>query len=204
MKSAPRFSPPKLKDPRVIVGLILVVGSLVATWAIVSNVAQTITVWAATRPLVSGGTIAQDALAPVEVRLPDASQKYLSTQESSPVGMTVAHAVAEGELIPAKAVVDPSALTGRVIALEIPDSLPQAVRAGALIDVWATDTTSEDARPERVLERITVNAVDKDASGFTSTSNTRLEIFVENDRLDRVLEVVAGEYRISVVAYPGS
>ncbi|WP_050775376.1 SAF domain-containing protein [Brevibacterium mcbrellneri] len=191
-----------MRDPRVLVGIILVIASLLGTWAVITRVANTVTVWAASKPLVSGSTIDQDSLTAVEVRLPDTEDKYVRADQSSPVGMSVTGSVAAGELVPASVLVDPARLDGRVIALDIPGNLPQAVQAGAFVDVWATDTKDEEAQPVEVLSRAHVHAVGRDEGGFTSTAGTRLEIYVPNDKLQQVLEVVATDHRVSIVAYP--
>ena len=202
MKESPRFTLPRMRDPRVLVGIILVIVSLLGTWAVVTRVADTITVWAASKPLASGSTIDQDSLTAVEVRLPDTEEKYVRADQSSPVGMTVTGAVAAGELVPASVLVDPAHLDGRVIALDIPGSLPQAVQTGAFVDVWATDVKDDEAKPIEVLSRAHVHAVGRDEGGFTSTADTRIEIFVPNGKLEHVLEVIATDHRVSIVAYP--
>lgn len=202
MKKAPRFSLPRFRDPRVLVGVVLVIASLLGTWAIVTRVANTVIVWAASKPLVSGSTIDEDSLTPVEVRLPDSEERYVRTDQSSPVGMSVASAVAVGELVPVSALIDPKDLDGRVIALDIPGSLPEVVQAGAFVDIWATDVKNEEARPEEVLQRAYVHSVGRDEGGFTSGTDTRLEVYVPNDKLEHVLHVLAAEHRISVVAFP--
>lgn len=202
MKETPRFTLPRMRDPRVLVGIILVIASLLGTWAVVTRVANTVTVWAASKPLASGSTIDQDSLTAVEVRLPDTEDKYVRADQSSPVGMSVTGSVAAGELVPASVLVDPARLEGRVIALDIPGHLPQTVQVGAFVDVWATDTKEEEAQPIEVLSRAHVHAVGRDEGGFTSTAGTRLEIYVPNDKLQQVLEVVATDHRVSIVAYP--
>lgn len=202
MKETPRFTLPRMRDPRVLVGIILVIASLLGAWAVITRVANTVTVWAASKPLASGSTIDQDSLTAVEVRLPDTEDKYVRTDQSSPVGMSVTGSVAAGELVPASVLVDPARLDGRVIALDIPGNLPQAVQAGAFVDVWATDTKDEETQPVEVLSRAHVHAVGRDEGGFTSTAGTRLEIYVPNDKLQQVLEVVATDHRVSIVAYP--
>lgn len=203
MKNSPRFTPPRLRDPRVLIGFFLVIASLVGTWFVVTRFVNTITVWAANTPLVSGTTIAQDSVSPVEVRLPEGNLKYIPTSENSPIGMTVTSPVAAGELIPASVLTDPESLTGRVVALDITGSLPGNVQSGARIDVWATSVTDDEVTPEEVLTGVYVNSVSRDEGGFTSSTDTRLEVYVPADKIDRVLEVIAGEDRISVVAYPG-
>lgn len=202
MKETPRFTLPRMRDPRVLVGIILVIASLLGTWAVVTRVANTVTVWAASKPLASGSTIDQDSLTAVEVRLPDAEDKYVRADQSSPVGMSVTGSVAVGELLPASVLVDPGRLDGRVIALDIPGSLPQTVQVGVFVDVWATDTKDEEATPVEVLSRAHVHAVGREEGGFTSTTGTRLEIYVPNDKLQQVLDVVATDHRVSIVAYP--
>ena len=203
MQNTPRFRSPRWRDPRVFIGLFLVLASVCGTWFVVRQVADTVTVWAARTALVPGATISEDALSAVEVRLPDDGAGYLPTAESTPVGSTVEQPIGAGELIPSSALTSPDSLDGRVVALSIYGSVPAAVQPGARVDIWAADLDADEPAPVLLLENAAVISVARDEGGFTASTDVKVEVYVPRSRIENVLTAQAGDHRMSVVAMPG-
>ncbi|MCX0276102.1 hypothetical protein NLM24_36635 [Nocardia zapadnayensis] len=200
-RPADRLRAPRLRDPRLVIGALLVLLSVLGTWFVVTRVADTTTVWAAARPLVPGGVLVPDDLVATEIRMSGDPGVYLSADAAIPEGATVLAAVAPGELVPASQLGSPDQLAGRVVALAVPDALPAAVRPGGAVDVWATDPEADPVDPREVLTAVDVIAVDRETGDF-STGDQVIEIFVPNSRLGDVMRALAEDHRISVVAVP--
>lgn len=201
-KRAERLRPPRWRDPKLIIGALIVALSILGTWFVIKQAADTMTVWSASRPLVPGHTIGPDDLTASEVRMSEAAEHYLPTSTEIPAGSTVLAAIAPGELIPASQIGTAEQLAGRIIAVDVPGGLPSQVAAGSTIDLWGTDTRAEDSAPELILSTVAVISVDRDAGGFTGASTSRLEVFVPTADIDTVLAALAGEHHISVAAVP--
>lgn len=201
-KRAERLRPPRWRDPKLIIGALIVAASVLGTWFIVNQAANTMTVWTAARPLVPGHAITADDLSATEVRMSEAEEHYLPTSTEIPAGATVLSSIAPGELIPASQIGTADQLAGRVIALEVPGGLPGQVDAGSTIDLWGTDTRIEDGEPELILSGVAVISVDRDSGGFAGANSNRIEVFVPTDDIDAVLSALAGEHHISVAAVP--
>lgn len=197
----PRFRRPRWRDPRVLIGALLVLASLLGTWFLVRQAAHTTTVWAAAQPLVPGDVISADDLVPVDVRLPDGEQVYIPADTRIPDGSTVMSGVKPGELVPAGSLISPQSMAGRVMALSIADALPAAIGPGSRVDVWAA-ADEDGSKPHQILKAVNVIDVKRDDGGFAGDRGSRLEAFVPSESLSGVLGAIAAEERLAVVSIP--
>lgn len=200
---ARRLSRPRWRDPRLLIGAVLVLASLVATTTLVRAVAETTRVWAAAENLVPGGELTEDVLVPVEVKLPVSADAYIGAASSIEPGTTVRAVVAAGELVPLSSLVAMSDLSGRVVSVDVSSALPAAVAPGSSVDIWATDARAADVeKPDAILEGVDVMSVDRGGRDFTSSGAARIEVFVPDGRIAEVVRAQAAGHHISVVAVP--
>ena len=157
---------------RLWLGLALVVGSMFLGAHLMSRDAPTVTVWQASRDLSAG--VEPRHLQPVTVVLGEVSADYLAVDEQ-PAGR-LRFPIAEGELIPRSALIDPSTEASRIVTIGVdPLHAPIDLVAGDRVDVWSTPedgpmmgpTPSADGRmePILVLENVVVETVSTDAMG---------------------------------------
>lgn len=66
---APRLSKPSWKDPRLLIGILLVLASVAGVVALVGNAARTVPMYAAKDALVVGQSITVDSFTIVQVQL---------------------------------------------------------------------------------------------------------------------------------------
>lgn len=203
-RHAERLRAPRWRDPRLVIGAIIVLLSVLGTWVVVTQVAATTTVWAAARPLVPGSVLSAEDVVATEIRMSGDAAVYLSAEQQIPEGATVLAAVGTGELLPASQLGSPDQLAGRVMALAVPDAVPAAVRAGGKIDVWATDQDADPVDPLEILTAVDVIAVDRESSDFSALAGQRIEIFVPNQHVGAVTRALAAEHHLAVVAVPQS
>lgn len=157
---------------RLWLGLALVVGSMFVGAHLMSQDAPTVTVWQASRDLSAG--VEPMHLQPVTVALGEVSADYLAVDEQ-PVGR-LRFPIAEGELIPRSALIDPSTQASRIVTIGVdPLHAPIDLVAGDRVDVWSTPVDgptmgpapSVDGRmqPFLVLENVVVETVSTDSMG---------------------------------------
>ncbi len=176
-RAGPAASPPARRvrqsswlDLRVILGVVLVLGSVVLGARIVSSADSSVQVWAVSRDLAAGTTLAGDDLRPVRVRLHSDADRYV--RATAPLGgRTLTRPVGAGELLPRAALT--TSPIGRLISLPVPPlHAPDSLRRGQLIDVFATTkstTGTAASNTERVLAGVPVQAVRLPRSGLASS-----------------------------------
>ncbi|OSM44222.1 SAF domain-containing protein [Nesterenkonia sp. PF2B19] len=102
-EAADRLRRPSWKDPRLIVGVLLVVVSMAGVVALVGSQDRTAPVYAADRTISVGEPVSAEDLRVVDVRLDDVSGQYLSADREPPADLQFVSVVEEGELVPARA-----------------------------------------------------------------------------------------------------
>jgi hypothetical protein len=133
---AVRLRRPGWRDPRLLLGVMLVAGSVALGSAVVSGAARTVPVYAAAGPLVPGDPVEADALVVREVRLGEAADGYLRADAALPAGLVAVRTVGAGELVPRAAVADGAALDVRPVAITPDGPLPRGLAEGATVDLW--------------------------------------------------------------------
>lgn len=203
---AGRIAPPRWRDPRVVIGVLLVVASVLGTFFLVRASAETVGVYSATRALAPGENVDPADLAVVEVKLPRSAQFYLAAAQGPPEAAVVLEPVAEGELIPARALGGAGELAGRAVSIDVPGSLPRGVARGVRVDLWATPRAAlgeEASDPREILADVPVLSTDEDDSGLGAADGARIEVFVASEDLGVLMTSLAQEDHLAVVIIPG-
>lgn len=214
-----RVRPPRWLDLRLVLGVLLVLGSVLLGARVVSAADATVPVWAATGDLAAGTVLTGDDLVAVDVRLDDSAHAYLSTG-TRPEGRTLARALDGGELLPRAALEDPSALVQVALPVQA-GYVPPGLERGRLVDVYALDddgsaavtpgassTSATAAGPASgvtpVVRNAPVQAVSGRSEGVLSTPTTTVQVVVSvaADRAPTVLSAI-GDRRLVVVLRDG-
>jgi len=179
--SAPRalrLRQPSWRDPRLWVGVALVLGSVVAGARLVAAADDTVGVWSAASDLVPGAPVAADALVRVQVSLSDDQlDDYLPVTEGVPAGVAAGRPVGAGELVPRAALVPLDEVDRTTVSLSVPtDQVPGAVRAGSVVDIWVVPeqgTGRPGAEAEKLLSEVVVVEAPEVPQGFGSVGSDR-------------------------------
>ncbi len=185
-------------DPRLAIGIVLVLASLTGVWLVVQQSTRTEAVWSATRTLLPGETIAEGDVEQTPVRMPQTRERYLEGS-TDPVGLVVAAAVGEGEAVPRRAVGQAASADRAAVVIDVDGALPRAVRAGTLVDVWTAAPTQEGFAPPEVLvdDAIVVGVLEDE--GLLASAEAQLELLVPLDQTAPLLEAMSNEHALSVV-----
>jgi hypothetical protein len=193
-----RVRPPRWLDLRLILGVLLVLGSVLLGARIVTAADATVPVWAATGDLAPGTELSADDLVAVDVRLDATARAYLATS-TSPEGRSLSRAVSAGELLPRSALES----AGDRVQLALPVQagfVPPGLARGQLVDVYAVAdpaagvTGVADGSVTSVVEKATVQALSGRSEGVLATSSTVVQVVVSvrADEAADVLAAVAG------------
>lgn len=206
MELSKRIRRPKWTDARLLVGAVLVVVAIVATYLLISAANATTRVWASTVPLVPGQMVSAEDLTVAEVNLADIGDKYLSADAGFPDNSSVRAVIAAGELLPASALAPIAELEGRVVAIDVAGSVPTVVDTGSLVDVWAQPESKglddEGVDPQQIVASAPVSNISREVGSFGVGDGARIEVFVASSELAEVLGALDGNSVLSVVGAP--
>lgn len=199
-KTAPERKRRFWVDPRFVVGILLIAASVFGVCVLLTAQNRSVEVYTARSTLVAGDRVRAADLELTSVRVPSASDVYL-TRSALPQDAVVVRSVPKGELVPASAVGEKAdaALTSVVVKASGP--VAAAVDEGAVVDVWAAQSTDDkDYRPPTVLvPGAVVASVSRDDSLVADRSPVSIELRVPSNRVAAVLQAIADGRALSVV-----
>jgi hypothetical protein len=205
---ARRLRPPRWRDRRLVVGVVLVLASVALGAAVIGRADTTSPMYAARHTLTPGQRLTTGDVRVVRVRLGRQASYYLDPSRLRAAGAVVVRSIQAGELVPASAVGPPETVTARPVAVPVPAAAVEGLRAGSLVDVWIArkDTGGQTFQvPEPVARSAEVVSVAKGGGVLGGSSgDTTIRLLLSSDLVARVLSAVDNGDRVNVVPVPGS
>jgi hypothetical protein len=215
---AVRLRRPGWRDPRLLVGLVLVAASVALGSAAVAGAGRTVPVLAAREALVPGAALDDDAVLVREVRLAEAGDLYVRA-DAPRDRLVVTRTVGAGELVPAAAVAPAAALDVRTVAITPREALSAEVRRGAGVDLWFVPDPGRGtgagaagsgpaavaaATPTMLAADVTVAEVSQSRTALSVAGGTTVQVLVPLDLLPDVLAALATDGSVEVVPVAGA
>jgi hypothetical protein len=190
---------PGWRNPRLLLGVVLVAGSVALGARLLATADDTVAVWAVARDLPAGAALDQGDLDRRQVRFPDAATAdgYLAADDQIPAGATLDRPVSAGELLPRAAF---GGKSGQDL-VELPvsvvsDDLPATVQQGSVVDVWVTPKVSAvgdtEVKAVPVLTDVVVVAVPRTSDGLAPQSTRQVIVGVPAARADVIATALGG------------
>jgi hypothetical protein len=152
--TASRFgaNAPLWRNPRLALGLVLVVTSIVLGARLFDAADDSVVVWAVTEDVAAGQELTEDLVVARRVRFADASDadRYLSATSDLPLPAVVTRPIGAGELLPRGAL----GVVERLVEFPLgvaPEFVPATVRVGTVVDVWLTLPGRDGAGESRIV-----------------------------------------------------
>jgi hypothetical protein len=194
-------------DPRVLIGILLVLASVGGVVAVVTANDRTVPVYAAAQPLVPGTRITPDAVRVARVRLGVAEGRYLAAPLPQD-GVVVTRSVAEGELVPLSALGAAASVTDVSVVVPLTTKPAATVGPGSVVDLWAAAKATgsgEKAPPPHVLVSAATVVRLVTATGLIATERgATLDVELPREDVAAVLQAVADGESVSAVALGGA
>lgn len=188
-------------DPRLAIGVGLVIASVVGVFAVVTSSDNSVLVYSASATLNPGDRVYLKDLDVASVQLGQSEGHYLSQSDVPADGLLVTRSVSAGELVPASAVGSASSVRVASVVVRVSGELSHSIAPGAVIDVWSAAVT-DDRRfgpPAVLVGSATVVRVLESKGLIADGSGHVVELLVPRDRIARVLEAHADGDSISLV-----
>lgn len=199
-----RWKAPGLRDPRLLLGIALVLVSVLGVAWLVASMQRTQDVYVAGKDLSAGTRVSEQDLSVAHVRLQDAASLYLTPDTGLKAGSVVTDSLAKGELVPTRSIGQADASGRRPVSVEIEGALPSGVDRGANVDVFRTPTGSRAAgkdsvSAEVVADHAEVTEVITDEKSLAGSRTTVVRLLVSGDDVAPLLAARAAGDRLDVV-----
>ena len=203
--AAVRWRRPGWRDPRLLVGVVLVALSVgLGAWA-VGSAGRTVSVLAAADPLIVGQALTDQELVVRQVQLSDAEQLYLAAGTDLSADLVVTRAVGAGELVPAAAVSSGADLGLREVAVGAAGQLASSVVEGSSVDLWFVPDATTAApvpHPRELAVDLMVAQVSVPTGALAVGSGATVHVMVPVGDLSDILAALAADGGIEVVSVP--
>lgn len=181
---AMRFRRPGWRDPRLVVGVLLVCLSVALGAHLLSGRDDVTQVWAVRQAVAAGETLSADDVSPAGVRFADAADaaRYVAAAHPLAEGTVVTRDLAAGELVPVAALgqADDAALLE--LPLAVPGGgVPAGLATGDRVDVWTVPlarTVTRSPRAEQALTDVPVLRVGGDGMGSVGGPDASRQVVV--------------------------
>ncbi|MBK7722828.1 MAG: hypothetical protein IPI32_11575 [Austwickia sp.] len=204
-RDAHRLRAPSWRDPRLIIGILLVLGSVVAGARLVNSFDDRAPVYAAAVAIRAGQVIQEHHLSRVGVVLGDRAEHYLDAGAGLPAGTVAVREVRAGELLPRSAI-GRATHPGKPVMVPVDQDAARLITVGEAVDVWVNTRRPGAAggqaygRPVKMLSQVAVSRVPEAAGrGGVGAGTVGVHIVVPDDQVERVIEAVDQQARFTLV-----
>lgn len=171
------------RDPRLWIGVVLVLAGVVGGAKLLAAADETVPVWSAAHEIHAGATVAPQDLVRTDVHFTDrrTRQRYLAGEEQIPADARAVHDIAAGELI-RRGVLAAEDRDAKQLPLAVPpQGLPAGLAVGDRVAVWAVpDPSRSHHQPKRVLDDVAVVSMSSTARGGLS-ADRRVSVRLPGD-----------------------
>lgn len=200
-----RLKKPSWKDPRLLIGILLVLASVAGVISLVGAADQTTEAYAAREPIAVGEKLTTDKLHRVKVRLGDVEEHYLTPETGLGEGLVAVQRIGKDQLLPRESLGQPDGLDRKPVAVTIEESLPAQAVPGSRVDVWVAlpDTRNGFGQPTLLLPGAEIAQLTPGSTALGSSRSTVVMVLVQDDQMPKLLGAQANKAKISVVWNPG-
>ncbi|MEC5178946.1 hypothetical protein [Arthrobacter sp. CG_A4] len=200
-----RLKKPSWKDPRLLVGILLVLASVVGVISLLGAADQTTEAYSARESIAVGERLTTDKLNRVKVRLGDVEQHYLNPESGLTEGLVAVQRIGKDQLLPRESLGRLDALDRKPVAVTIDEALPGQAVAGSRVDVWVAlpDTRNGFSEPTLLLPGAEIAQVTTGSAALGSARSTVVMVLVPDEQMPKLLGAQANKAKISVVWNPG-
>lgn len=204
---APRLRRPGWKDPRLLVGILLVLVSVAAVVLLVRQADSRVEYWAAAQDIAPGAALKPEHVTVVSANLGDSAQEYLPADEPLPEHVAAVATVRQGELLPAGGLAAQDPEQRQQITVQISDLLPEHLSTGDRVDLWIAfpdDTGRGFFEPELVASSAEVVSTSESTAAFGTGATGNVALMLTPEEVPEILGAQANGARMTVVPSLGS
>lgn len=181
---ASRQSRPKWLDPKLFLGILLVLGSMAAGARIIGQADKTTSVWIAAEDIQKGAPISPDSFETADIRFTSDAErsKYIAPGADVPEGARATRKISQGELVARTAITNEQAPNLKDIPLPVSNTTVAGTLAqGDHVDVWLQpkESSTDEAEPMgiRALQDVLViDAPEEGSLGSGSAVTVRVNM----------------------------
>ncbi|NWL32401.1 SAF domain-containing protein [Paenarthrobacter nitroguajacolicus] len=202
--AAPRLQKPSWKDPRLLIGVLLVLGSVAGVIALLGSADRTTQVYSAREDIAVGQVVTEADLSIVKVRLDEVEPSYVTVEHGFAEGKVALQRVAKNQLVPQASLGSADAVDRKPVAIAMDEELPAQAVPGTRVDVWVAMPGSNQAfeEPRLLLPSAEIAGMTSGSSALGAAKTTVVMVLVTDEQMPKLLGAQANKAKVSVVWNP--
>lgn len=207
--SSPRLRRPSWRNPRLVIGLFIVLASVLAVVGVVRASDTTRVYLVARHDLTVGEKITLEDLEPAHLNLGQAGDLYVDETDRLAEEAVSTQAVAAGQVVPKSSIGTRDRLNRKPMTLSVSSDRLGGVSAGRTVDVWIARSSklaaaTQAPAPVRAVSGAEVLTVRKEDTGFGSGSRSTVQVLVPEKDLPSLIRATADESEVTLVPAYGT
>ena len=205
---APRLKRPSWRDPRLVFGVLIVLGSLLlGTW-VVGKADDTVGVYTAAEVIMPGQLITASDVTVEQVNLARVSENYVLASQPWPDAVVAQHTISKGDLIPRGAFATTRSAELRPVAVGVIPAVAHGLAKGDQVELWYIPAQSrnmlqeEDLTPQLLAAPATVSDISTTGGGLIGGGQVTVHLLVPTQSVPEILSAQASNGELTVVAIP--
>lgn len=200
--AAARFRKPTWRDPRLLVGLLLVLLSVLGVVLLVATTNRSEPYYAAAEDLAVGQRITPEDLITVDAHLAQVAGGYVPGGQPLQENAVVTQRVARGQLVPAASIGTADALDRTPVGIALQTPLPAQADPGAHVDVWvARPKTSGRGfmEPKKLVPGAEIARVDTKDTALGGSGGVTVHVLVTPSQVGPLVDALGNDAKVTLV-----
>lgn len=200
-----RFRKPSWRDPRLLIGLLLVLTSIAAVVLVVAGLNRTEPYYVAARDLSVGQRVTAEDVVAADVRLQDAASHYVPADRRITVETVVTQRVPRGQLIPSSVLGTADDLERSPVGIPLETPVPADAGPGSHVDVWVAAQKASGRgyeTPRKLMPGAEIARIDASTSALGSGSGTTVHVLATPAQIAPLVDALGNDAKVTLVPHP--
>ena len=202
MRPVARMRRPSWKDPKLLVGMTLILVSILAVVSIVRISDRTEPFYIAKRDIAVGEELSPEDFKISKLQLGSAAAKYWSTEQELAQGAVAVAPLAQGELVAHSAVGQRDRLDRKPMTLTVPAGTVAGIQQGRPVDVWVAPkskrgTGYED--PRLTVSEAEVSRISREENALGASDEVTVQVLVLEEELPELIKAASSDARLTLI-----
>ena len=200
---------PGFKDPKLIVGLILILISIAGVIGIIRINNQTYTYYTAKNDISIGQKITPDMLIEKQVNLGDSKDRYLSREQLESGKYIAVRQIPAGELISSASAHENIQERRRLVTVTLDRGIASTLKAGERVDIWVISSGKEkqkvpegegnESEQKPLVQNAEISTIAVDEGVLGANGHANVQLWIESEKLPDILHAMSSETKITLV-----
>lgn len=200
--SAVRFRKPSWRDPRLLVGLLLVLLSVLGVILLVAAANRNEPYYTAATDLAVGQRVTAEDLTTVDAHLQETSSQYIPGVQPLHEDAVVTQRVPRGQLVPAASIGTADHLDRTSVGIALQTPLPSQADPGAHVDVWVAKPKPSGrgyVEPKKLVTAAEIARVDTTDTALGGSGGVTVHVLVTPSQVAPLVDALGNDAKVTLV-----